>query len=100
MKKRLGEELTDKVKQDIAESEEVNFFWSVVCGDWEDESATALLQMIVNQYIKIRGFSLANKLVEEFKAANKRTTQKSKGIRKQLVAQPSSEETDKPTTSS
>lgn len=91
VKKRLDEELTDKLKKEIAQSDEVNFFWSVVCGDWEEESASVLLQMIVNQFIKIRGFSHASKLVEEFKAANKKTTQKSKGIRKQLVAQSSHE---------
>ena len=83
-------ELTDEVMTNIAGSEDVSFFWSLVCGDWEEESSTALLQMIVNQYVKIRGFSYADALVEIFKTTNKKTTQKSKGIRKQLIAQPSS----------
>lgn len=89
LNKRFGEDLTDEVKKEIAISEEVDFFWSVVCGDWEQESSQVLLQMIVNQYVKIRGFSNVSKCVEDFKAANKKTTQKSKGIRKQLISQPS-----------
>ncbi len=93
VKRRLGRdmELTDEVMAEIAESEDVSFFWSVVCGEWEEESSAALLQMIVNQFVKIRGFSYASDCVERYKVANKKTTQKSKGIRKQLVAQPSSD---------
>lgn len=84
--KRIGEDWTDKVKAEIVESEDVEFLWSLVCGDWEEGSSKALLQMIVNQYVKIRGFSYSSKLMEEYKAANKKTTQKSKGIRKQLIS--------------
>ena len=51
-------ELTDEVKTSICESDNVIFCWSLVCGDWEDNCSAALLQMIVNQYTKIRGYSL------------------------------------------
>ncbi len=40
------------VKANIGVSDNVAFFWSRVCGD------TALLQMMVNQYVKIRGFPM------------------------------------------
>ena len=92
VRKHLGKDLTEEVKEKIAHSEEVTFFWSLVCGDWEEESADVLLQMIVNQFVKIRGFSYASHLVEEYKSANKRLTQKSKGIRKQLISQPTDKE--------
>ena len=93
----LGEglDLSDVVKVSIAESEDVSFFWSLVCEDWDEKSSNALLHMMVNQYVKIRGFSRASALVEQFKQKNKQTTQKSKGIRKQLIPQPIAERKDK-----
>ena len=41
--------------------------------------------MIVSQWVKIRGFSYAGAWVERYKAEQKITTQKSKGVRKQLL---------------
>ena len=66
-----------------------------MCGDWDEKSSNALLHMMVNQYVKIRGFSRASALVEQFKQKNKQTTQKSKGIRKQLITQPIAEKKEK-----
>jgi hypothetical protein len=65
-----------------------DIFWSLVCEDWDEESSSELLQMMVNRYVKLRGFSRTSALVEQFKEKNKQTAQKSKGIRKQLLSQP------------
>ena len=70
----------------ITENEDVLFLWSLVSADWEDSSASELLQMVVNQWVKIRGFSYASAWVEQYKVAQKQTTQKSKGVRKQLIS--------------
>lgn len=78
-------DLSDRVKKEIIGSEEVQFFWSMVSAEWEEESGDALLEMIVNQYVKIRGFSSASDWLEEYKQVTKKTTQKSKGVRKQLI---------------
>ena len=32
--------------------------WSMISSDWEDEVAEALLQMIIDEYIKIHGHSI------------------------------------------
>lgn len=72
----------------ITENEDVLFLWSLVSADWEDSSASELLQMVVNQWVKIRGFSYASAWVEQYKVAQKQTTQKSKGVRKQLISKP------------
>ena len=37
----------------ITENEDVLFLWSLVSTDWEDSSASALLQMVVNQWVFI-----------------------------------------------
>ncbi len=71
--KIIGEDWTDKVKADIAESDDVEFLWSLVCGDWEEESLKALLQMIINQYVKIRRFSRASKLVDKSQKVKRHT---------------------------
>ena len=70
----------------ITENEDVLFLWSLVSADWEDSSASELLQMVVNQWVKIRGFSYASAWVEQYKVAQKQTTQKSKGVHKQLIS--------------
>ncbi|KAL5493255.1 hypothetical protein EMCRGX_G014404 [Ephydatia muelleri] len=49
-----------------------------------DDVATTVLEMIVDLWITVRGFSLAGAWVEEFKITQKKTTQKSKALRKQL----------------
>lgn len=45
-----------------------------------------LLDMITAEWLKIRGFSFAGAWMEKYKREKKLTTQKSKGIRKQLAA--------------
>ena len=77
--------LSEEVKKEIAGCEDVQFFWSMLSTEWEEESGNVLLDMIVSQYVKIRGFSFASAWLEEYKQVNKSTTQKSKGVGKQLV---------------
>ena len=92
VRKRLisGEqfELSEDVMKEIADDDNVSHFWSLLDEEWEEESSAVLLQMIVNQYVKVRGFAYATSLVEQYKIDNKETTQKSKGLRKQLISQP------------
>ncbi len=76
----------------IFENEDVKSCWCVVSSDWDTSSAMALLQMIVNEWVKIRGFSLASAWVEKYKVA-----QKPKGVRKQLISKPSEARAKKPT---
>ena len=53
-------ELNDDVMKSIARSEDVVFYWSLVSGEWDEGSSDALLQMVVNQYIKNTSMVLAN----------------------------------------
>ena len=80
--------LGNHVTHAIIENEDVQFLWSILRADWEEESGAVLLQMVVNQWVKIRGFSFASCWVEKYKAAQRKTTQKSKGVRKQLLPKP------------
>ena len=72
----------------VAENEDVLFLWSLISADWEESSASALLQMVIRQWVKVRGFSYASAWLEKYKVAQKQTTQKSKGVCKHLISKP------------
>ncbi len=80
--------ISDGIKAEMVEAvvtdEDVLLFWSIVSAEWEEEEEKALLTMIVKLWITIRGFSFAKSFLELYKQANKKTVQKSKGLRKQL----------------
>ena len=76
--------------QAIAASEDVQFYWLIVTADFEDdddEIKSILLSMISELYLTMRGFSFANNWVEKFKLAAKKSTQKSKSLRRELYSQ-------------
>ena len=60
------------------------FYWELISGMWEVEERDTLLQMIIEQWITIRGFSYASAWMECHKQMAKKGVQKSKGIRKKL----------------
>ena len=76
----------EKIKKEVCQSEDVLFYWCLVSAKWKEDLAHALLDMIVDLWIAIRGFSSASGWLEKYKQNNKKTVQKSKGIRKQLVS--------------
>ena len=79
--RRFKVELQEKITSD----DDVLFFWEIVSTGWEVEESQALLKLIAEHYITIRGFSFVSGLLEKYKQAHKRSIQKSKGVRKQLV---------------
>ena len=54
--------------------------------DWSESCADALLEKILSEWIKIRGFSYVSAYVEKLKCKER----KSKGLRKQLQSVQSS----------
>ena len=71
----------------LVNNDDVQFYWSMISADFEvDDSETqyTLLKMIVELYITIRGFSYSNAWMEKFKQKEKKTTQKSKSLRRKL----------------
>ena len=75
---------TDITKK-VLENEDVAFYWSILSADWEEQDSQALLELMVNMFITIRGFSYASAWVEKYKAASAKSLQKSKGLRKTLI---------------
>ena len=75
-----------EVRKQILENEDVSFYWSILSCDWEVDESQALLELVVDLFLTIRGFSYASAWMEKYKAATAKTLQKSKGFRKTLVA--------------
>ena len=77
----LKQEVVQKASQDA----DVQFYWTLLSQDISsEEDAVMLLNEILNLWVTIRGYSLAASWVENYKSTNKRTTQKSVGLRKSL----------------
>ena len=77
-----------EVQASILRNEDVLFYWSMIGSDWEEDESAALLPMVVNLWVTVRGFSYASAWVEKYKAKHKKSVQKSKGVRKQLLPAP------------
>ena len=75
------EEVTKKLCQD----DDVVFQWSIVAADWDNKAAEVLLGMMVELWVTVRGFAFARHWLEGYKQRQKKSTQKSKGVRKQLI---------------
>ena len=80
---------TEGIKQKaidcIIKNEDVKLHWSILAANWGDNESNALLHMLVNHWVTIRGFSFTGSFMEKYKQKHKRTVEKSKGIRKNLL---------------
>ena len=79
-----GSEYRD-VQAQLRQNDDILFCWSVLTASWSDDIAPTILDMIIDLWIVIRGFSMASAWVEHHKVTQKKTTQKSKALRKTLL---------------
>ena len=82
----LRSNFKDSATTAIISNGDVRAHWSTLCEDheWQEEEAEALLKLVVDHWITVRGFSYASAWVEQYKIANKKIVQKMAGKRKQL----------------
>ena len=73
-----------EVSKVIQTDENVLFYWAILSVNWEERAAEALLCMVVERWITLRGFSSASTMMEKYKQCCKKNLQKSKGVRKRL----------------
>ena len=81
----ITEGIKHKLTEQICKNEDVLFHWATIACNWEENEADALLHMLVDHWVTIRGYSFASSYVERYKQKNKKTVQKSKGLRKNLL---------------
>ena len=70
----------------IITDEDIAFHWSILTIEVEKEEGAVLLAMMVNLFITIRGF-FSKLLMEMYKQEAKKSTQKSKPLRRKLTTQ-------------
>lgn len=70
---------------EIIEDSDVQFNWCIATVGMSEEISTLLIKKIVKQWITVRGFSFANSIVEKYKRENKKTTEKTKPLRRKLA---------------
>ena len=67
----------------ILEDPDVLFHWCLI-GYADDELGETCLNHIVDKWITIRGFSFAKSMLEMYKLASKKGTEKAKSLRTKL----------------
>ncbi len=82
----LMKELKERIITDVLQDDDVLFHWSIVAANWLEEDAHELLKIIVDHWIAMRGFSFVSSFIEQYKREQKKTLEKSKGIRKNLIS--------------
>ena len=79
--------LKDSFLTKLVTNEEVQFHWSIAPAAFDVDDIEVhdnVLRRIAELYLTIRGFSYASAWVEEYKQTHKKSTQRSKGLRKRL----------------
>ena len=74
----------DIIIKNVQESEDVLFQWCLFSYEYEDSVGKAVLKMLIEDYVTIRGFAFASSCLELYKQAKRKALQRSKGIRKEL----------------
>ena len=92
-----GELHLTKAKEEIITNEYVQFYWAMVSSNWQENTATVLLDMMIDLWIQIRGHSTASSWLEKYKQDKKKSVQKSKGVSKQLISSSKCSKTSEPT---
>ena len=76
--------IKDEAIQKMYENKDVSFYWCTIAANWVDEEADALLRMMIEQWVTIRGFSYVSSFMEQYKKEHMKSVQKSKGLRKKI----------------
>ena len=91
LRKRLDGSDTDQSKDElmhaIRSDEDVLFAWSLLTVHLPEIDSHWLLSDIIQLWMTIRGYAIASRLVEDFKAAINQTTKEKKPLCKQLLLQ-------------
>ena len=77
---RGKKEIVDEVTSDSS----VQFHWSMIAADLDEEIGQQLLVEIVQLWLTVRGFSVAGAFVEQYIQITKASTRKSTSLRKGL----------------
>lgn len=74
----------DKVLEAMHEDNEVQFHWSLITAELDDESSEDVLKEVIKLWLTIRGFRYVSAIVEEYKRSHDETLKRKKALRKEL----------------
>ena len=96
LKGRLGVEGSSHSKNELVQTiktdEDVLFAWSLITVDLSRDDSGLLLTDVIQMWITIHGFSIASKLIDDYKESTRLTTKGKKALRRQLLQQSEAEE--------
>ena len=76
--------MKDVIVASVLQDDDVELQWSLLSLELEEKDRLKLMNMIINDWINIRGFSFAGSYIELYKQATKKSLQKSKPLRAKL----------------
>ena len=74
------------VVQSICKNEDIQFHWSILMVESEEDVAELLLMLLAEKFVTLRGFAFTSTWMEQFKQATKKTVQRSKALRRQVTS--------------
>ena len=77
-------EQKEKVMCEVVCDENVKFLWEIATDISDEKLKMSLLQEVAQEWLTIRGFSIASQLLEQCKLATKKNIKGTKGTRKEL----------------
>lgn len=90
VRKHLKSDITCIPKKDVVQSicknEDIQFHWSILMVESEEDVAELLLMLLAEKFVTLRGFAFTSTWMEQFKQATKKTVQRSKALRRQVTS--------------
>ena len=77
-------ETKDKVISEITTNENVRFLWEMATDLIDEKQSMGLLREVIELWFTIRGFSIPDQLLEQYKTATKSTIKGKKDLRKEM----------------
>lgn len=81
----LSEGTRKELRTTITTDEDLAFLWCMLTVEVEEAEGAVLLEMLTDLFITVRGFSFSKSVMELYKQTAKKSTQKSKSLRRKLV---------------
>ena len=81
----MGVGYRDTVVNKIIDNEDVKFYWCMLSTDFSSVDAYSLLQMFIELWVTIRGFSFVSGWIEVYNQEKKENLQRSKSLRKNIT---------------
>ena len=90
---KMDNSYKEKVIDNVIDASEVQLKWMLASSSMQEENRELILEQIVTQWVKIRGFSFTKSILEKYKKETKKGTQKAKPLRATLCASESTSTT-------